>query len=110
MALSTLLASCIKMLTKFTLIIHTFTGLPFTDSARKCFHVMGRHFQDGFITDYASNSVLQLGAYVFSAAVTFSAWAWIDATYGWSSLPQSGASTQAVVFFYLWMFYILFNL
>ena len=56
------LENCFKMLTKFTLIIHTFSGLDFLGSAKKCFGVMGRHFENGFITDYASQAVLQVGA------------------------------------------------
>jgi len=54
------LETCIKMLTKFTTILHVFTGLNFFGSAKKCFGLMSRHFEDGFITDAASTSVLQV--------------------------------------------------
>jgi hypothetical protein len=54
--------------------------------------------------------VLQLGAYVFSAAVMFSTWAWIDTSYGWDTLPSPGASTGTLLIFWLWLFYALFNL
>mmetsp|Transcript_6211 Transcript_6211/g.12908 ORF Transcript_6211/g.12908 Transcript_6211/m.12908 type:complete len:647 (+) Transcript_6211:64-2004(+) len=103
------LENCFKMLTKFTLIIHTFSGLNFFGSAKKCFGVMTRHFENGFITDYASNAVLQLGAYIFSLAITFTAWAWLDEQYGWSTLPSIDNDNNIVIF-YLWLFYILFNL
>jgi len=71
-ALKFCLETYVKMLTKFTLIIHVFTGLNFFDSAKKCFGIMTRHFENGFITDYATTSVLKLGSFVFSIAVTVS--------------------------------------
>ena len=104
------LETCMKMLTKFTLIIHVFTGLNFMDSAKKCFNIMSRHFENGFITDYASVSVLKLGSFVFSMAVTMSCWAWLDDVYHWQTLPQSAGETLDVVIFYLWFFNMLFNL
>jgi len=50
---------------------------------------------------------LQLGAYVFSFCITFTAWAWIDAEYGWSTMPEDG---ESAIGFYLWMVFALWNL
>lgn len=112
--ISYLLETCFKMLTKFTLIIHVFSGLNFLNSAKKCFKLMGRHFEGGFITDYASTTVLQLGCYIFSLGITFAAWAWLDETYNWDTLPDptndGENGTGNAIFFYIWLFYICFNL
>ena len=95
--------TCIKMLTKFTTILHVFTGLDFFASAKKTFGLMTRHFENGFVTHAASTSVISLGAFVFSFAITFTAWAWIDAEYGWSSMPTDG---EGAVIMWLWIFFM----
>ena len=44
-----------------------------------------------------------------SLAITFTAWAWIDEEYGWNTLPSED-NGQPIIIFYLWLFFILFNL
>lgn len=98
----------IKMLTKFTLIIHNFTGLSFWDSAKRCFGVMTRHFQNGAITEAASANVLYLTCWVFSMGVTFIAWAALDGALGLETL---GAADEGVPFevLIIGVGYFLFN-
>ena len=55
---------------------------------------MSRHFTNGFVTEAASNSVLKLGAFVFSVAFAFSTWAWVDEEYNWSTLKSAGGLEQ----------------
>ena len=101
------LATCIKMLTKFTLIIHCFTGESFFGSAKMCFGLMSRHFVNGMVTEATSVSVLKLGSFVFSTAFAFSAWFWVDETYGWNTFEMVG--TWKKIQFFLWIFFLLFN-
>jgi hypothetical protein len=100
-----LIEQLVKMLTKFTLIIHVFSGLPFWASAKKCYHVMTRHFVNGAITEYTSVSVITLGAYVFSIAITFTCWAWLDAEFDWHTLDGMNGNS---VLLYVWFLWILF--
>lgn len=116
-----------KMLTKFTLIIHCFTGASFVESGRLCYHSMKRHFVNGFITDAVSNNVITLGSFVFSLAVTFTAWAWLDGEYGWHTLrlcsddesrdestygddDEDRQCDGAMTLFIIWLFFIAFNI
>jgi len=59
------LYTMIKMLTKFALIIHMFTGLAYFSSAGKCMSIMLRHFEGGVITEVTSKNVLYLSCMVF---------------------------------------------
>jgi hypothetical protein len=72
------LNQCLKMLTKFTLIIHCITGNSFMESAKLTFNVMTRHFVNAFITDSVSATVLALGSFVFAMTITAVGWLWID--------------------------------
>jgi len=99
---------CMKMLTKFTLIIHCFTGQSFVGSAKLCYHVMKRHFVNGFITDAVSVSVLALGSFVGSLLVSMTAWAWIDAEYGFHTISASGEESLNFLF-YVWIVFMFCN-
>jgi hypothetical protein len=79
------LNQCLKMLTKFTLIIHCITGNSFMESAKLTFNVMTRHFVNAFITDSVSATVLALGSFVFAMTITAVGWLWIDEAYGWKT-------------------------
>jgi len=108
--LVTCLNQCLKMLTKFTLIIHCFTGNSFLASAKDCYQVMKRHFTRGFLTDAVSVSVLSLGSFIFSLAVTFVAWGWIDAEFHWHTLtgPDGGEDAAGGIFFF-WLIFMTLN-
>jgi len=100
------LETLIRMLTKFAVILHVFTGLPFIGSAKKVFKIMSRHFKSGFVTELTSQGVLNLGAYVFSIGIAFLAWAWLDDEFNCSTLP-GGRDTTFVI---AWILLGLFNL
>mmetsp|Transcript_17232 Transcript_17232/g.25012 ORF Transcript_17232/g.25012 Transcript_17232/m.25012 type:complete len:330 (+) Transcript_17232:2-991(+) len=103
---------CIGVFTKFSVILHIFTGLPLTNSARKCWSVMSRHFVGGFITEVTSSNVLATGPYVFSIAMTFLTWSWIDDTFGFTTLSDiletEGGSTVAILI--VMIFFMIFIL
>lgn len=84
------LKTLIETLTKFTILVHALTGLPFFASAKSTFGVLKRHFVGAVVTDQVGSNVLRLGAYVFSLAVGFSVWAWVDNVKGWNTLTASG--------------------
>lgn len=106
--------TCFKMLTKFTLILHVFSGLNFFGSAKKCFGLLTRHFEGALVTEVTSRAVLTLGAYVFSIAISFSCWAWIDTEFGWNSLSTASENdeggSEALIRFFGWFFLMMFNL
>mmetsp|Transcript_3733 Transcript_3733/g.4809 ORF Transcript_3733/g.4809 Transcript_3733/m.4809 type:complete len:277 (+) Transcript_3733:2-832(+) len=95
----------VKMFSKFALILHVFTGLPFFASGRKMVKIMSRHFKGGFITELTSQSVLNLGCYVFSIGISLLAWFWFDKTFGTTTLT-SGLNAMLI----LWLIIGLFNL
>ncbi|GMH94619.1 hypothetical protein TL16_g12958 [Triparma laevis f. inornata] len=98
--------TCIKMLTKFSIIIHAFTGLPFIGSAKKCFQIMKRHFVGGFITETSSVAIMKIFSLVMSLTFCFSTWAWVDDLFGWTTLP--GASDDLL--WILWTILAVFNI
>lgn len=99
------LNQCIRMLTKFAVICHVFTGENFIGSARNVFKIMSRHFKGGFITDVTSRGVLELGCYVFSICTWFFAWWWIDERFDCETLTNSPKKIYVI----LWTLFGLFN-
>lgn len=64
----------IQMLTKYSVILHVFTGKPFVGSAKSVFKIMSRHFKGGFVTEVTSKSALTLGSYAFSLGIAMVTW------------------------------------
>jgi len=64
----------IQMLTKYSVILHVFTGKPFVGSAKSVFKIMSRHFKGGFVTEVTSKSALILGSYAFSLGIVMVTW------------------------------------
>jgi hypothetical protein len=83
------LKSCLQMLTKFSLVLHVFTGDTFFGSAKKCFGIMKRHFVGGFITEASSKNIMTIFAYVMAVAFCFSTWAWVDDEFDMVTIPGS---------------------
>mmetsp|Transcript_29154 Transcript_29154/g.32251 ORF Transcript_29154/g.32251 Transcript_29154/m.32251 type:complete len:641 (-) Transcript_29154:112-2034(-) len=72
------LGTLIKMLTKYAVILHVWTGLPFVGSAKKVTKILSRHFKGGFVTEITSQSVLKLASYLFSLSIGILTWFWFD--------------------------------
>lgn len=102
---------CIKMfiimLTKFSVILHVFTGKSWLGSAKKVFKIMKRHFKGGFVTEYASTNVLTLGSYVFSISIFFICWVWMDREFKTETFIGINEDSFLVI---LWVFFGLFNI
>ena len=102
---------CIKMfilmLTKFSVILHVFSGKAWFGSAKKVFSIMKRHFKGGFVTEYASQSVLMLGSYIFSVSIYLIAWVWLDKEFHTETFIDVNDKTIMVI---VWLFFALFNI
>lgn len=95
----------VQMLTKYAVILHVFTGKPFVGSAKSVFAIMSRHFEGGFITEYTSKSVLTLGAYAFSLAISMVSWKWVDDEFDCGTLSKDNDQ----FLFIISIIFILFN-
>ena len=97
----------ILMLTKFSVILHVFSGKSWFGSAKKVFSIMKRHFKGGFVTEYASRSVLMLGSYIFSISIYLIAWVWLDKEFHTETFIDVNDETILVI---VWLFFALFNI
>lgn len=97
------IATVLKMLTKFAVILHVWTGLPFVGSAKKVFKIMSRHFKGGFVTEVTSEGVLRLASFVFSLCVALLTWTWLDKKFDTDTLPGGSDATFVIA-------YVLFGL
>jgi len=96
----------IKALSKFSVIIHSFTGLSFVTSGKKAVDILKRNFANGFITEYCSRSVIWFGAYFFSFCVFFITWIWFDDELDTETGPSHVANSPGV----FWCTIIVFSL
>jgi len=76
--IGTCFQTCVQMLTKFSIILHVFTGQGFFQSGKSMYKIMCRHFKGGFVTEVTSKSVLEFTSYVFAAGITMLTWRWVN--------------------------------
>merc|ERR1712045_641475 len=76
--IGTCFQTCVQMLTKFSIILHVFTGQGFFQSGKSMYKIMCRHFKGGFVTEVTSKSVLEFSSYVFAAGITILTWRWVN--------------------------------
>ena len=100
---------CVKSLSKFAVVVHTFTGLPFCESGSKSIKILQRHFANGFVTEYSSRSVIWLGAYVFSIGTFLFSWWWLDEALNTNTGPAHVASAGAI-FWIAFILFLIFNM
>lgn len=100
----------IQMLTKYAVILHTFTGNAFVPSGKDAFGILSRHFVGGFVTEVSSQSVLTLASYAFSFGITMLTWIWIDDRFDCQSFPSNAEDGNSTGMFILYTFFVLFNL
>lgn len=106
----TCIKSVIQMLTKYAVILHTFTGNDFVSSGKDAFGILSRHFVGGFVTEVSSQSVLHLASYAFSYGITIICWIWIDDRFDCQSFPSNTEDGNSTGMFILYTFLVLFNL
>jgi len=95
--------SCIQTLTRFATISHAFTGKGLFDSASLAFGVLRRNFVGAFVNDWVGTAVVKSGAWLFSLALGFIAWAWIDSVNGWTTLSLVSTNPFPDVIYYLFL-------
>lgn len=105
---SNCVSSIVKTFTKFSVILHVFTGKNFLESAKSAFKILSRHFVGGYVTDATSKSVLFLGSYAFSIGLGMAAWAWLDDRFDCGTLSGQDGTGQAYLI--LWVIAIMFNI
>ena len=102
--------TCIQMLTKFSLILHVFTGDTFFGSAKKCYGIMKRHFVGGFITEASSKQIMTMFSYIMAFAFCFATWAWVDEEFNWKTIPGTSDDAMWVLWALLASFCIYYPL
>lgn len=95
----------VTMFTKFTIIIHVFTGESFMPSARNVCKILKRHFKGGFVTELTSKSVLTLGSYAFSLAIAFVSWKWIDDEFECGTLNKDTGYNSLYILYIILIFF-----
>ncbi len=90
------------VLTKFSVVIHAFTGKSLIDSGKHCYQIMNRRFIGGFVTEISSHSVLWTTAIIFSIITSTISWGWIDAAFDCTSFKDH---TYILIFIILGLFF-----
>jgi hypothetical protein len=104
----------IMSLTRFCVIAHSLTGLSMTGSSSKAFGVLKRNFVGGFITSRMGTVSLKAAAFLFSLALGFASWAWLDASTGIPTLQLlndaflSNGNSSGVLYFAALVYFYLF--
>mmetsp|Transcript_16846 Transcript_16846/g.32915 ORF Transcript_16846/g.32915 Transcript_16846/m.32915 type:complete len:638 (+) Transcript_16846:95-2008(+) len=88
--------------TRFALLAHIFTSRGFCTSASAAYRTMGRRGTvGGYIVAQAGESVVTMGAYVFSLVVGMAAWEYVDKIEGYDTLNTTSHNVYGEVLFYL---------
>lgn len=90
------------VLTKFSVVIHAFTGKSLIDSGKHCYQIMNRRFIGGFVTEISSHSVLWTTAIIFSIITSTISWGWIDVAFDCTSFKDQ---TYVLIFIILGLFF-----
>jgi len=104
---SSCLNGVVKMLTKFCVILHVFTGNSTIPSAKSVYKILSRHFKGGFVTEVTSRSVLSLASYAFSVGLAMATWAWVDDRFNCNSFISVDGTAEAYLI--VWVLVMLFN-
>ena len=99
----------IVAITRMCTVVHVFTGASFCVCKVKTMALLKRNFVGGVTTEVVGKMVFFLGGFVFSAAISLSAWAWYEAEYAGVNLLTGGGGGQRKWEIYLWMFGIFFG-
>lgn len=101
--------TCLEAITRYAMIVHVLTAKPFCDSVKDTYDLIKRRFCGALVVDSAGHDTLVLGAYVFSLAVGFSAWAWIDSNHGWDTLGHVPTPDMEWLVYVVLVFYAILS-
>mmetsp|Transcript_12558 Transcript_12558/g.17408 ORF Transcript_12558/g.17408 Transcript_12558/m.17408 type:complete len:493 (-) Transcript_12558:44-1522(-) len=104
-----LLESCAVTATRFALIAHLFRAKNFWDSARSAYRTMeSRGVVGGYVVGQAGESVVTMGAYVFSLIVGLLVWEYVDAVEELGTMDHFASSvTKQILFYFLFILYLI---
>jgi hypothetical protein len=75
--------------TKFSVVLHAFTGKSFQESGQRCHEIMRRRFVGGYITEINSHSVLWLSSVFFSIFAMLISWDWMNKAFHCNSFDNA---------------------
>jgi hypothetical protein len=99
--LCNILSTLVMMFTKYSVVLHVFTGSPFTKSAKSVFKILSRHFKGGFVTAETSKSLLNLGAYSFSILLGMVTWWMVDDRFDCQTFENRESDWYLLIYFLL---------
>jgi hypothetical protein len=102
------LSTVVRMFTKFSVILHVFTGQPFVGSAKSVFKILSRHFKGGFVTEVTSRSVLTFGSYAFSIGIAMISWKWIDDEFDCGTLNKDSVGQMQFILYFIMLFFSIY--
>jgi hypothetical protein len=102
------LSTVVRMFTKFSVILHVFTGQPFVGSAKSVFKILSRHFKGGFVTEVTSRSVLTFGSYAFSIGIAMISWKWIDDEFECGTLNKDSVGQMQFILYFIMLFFSIY--
>eukprot|EP00941_MAST-03F_sp_MAST-3F-sp1_P002606 g2606.t1 len=102
-------SKCVEAFGRFAVIFHAITGDSFCKSSYRSFKMLKTHLEGALVTSFAGESVITFGAYFFSIAMGFGAWAWFDQEMDYETLnPKSWAKhSEALFWVFLFIFFLL---
>eukprot|EP00927_Polykrikos_kofoidii_P053238 TRINITY_DN4751_c0_g1_i2.p1 TRINITY_DN4751_c0_g1~~TRINITY_DN4751_c0_g1_i2.p1 ORF type:complete len:623 (-),score=110.90 TRINITY_DN4751_c0_g1_i2:152-1951(-) len=77
-----MIESCIRTMTRYMLIAHTFHGGDFLTTGKNAWTLLSSRLGDAAVNDTIASAVLNLSTSLFSVAFAFLAWAWLDEALG----------------------------
>lgn len=96
-------------ITRMCTVVHVFTGDSFCQAKDRTFALLKRNFVGGVATETISKMLFNTAGWLFSVALTCSAWAWYEASdaNGGGVKVLTGGKGGAQL--YLWLFLMLFG-
>eukprot|EP00927_Polykrikos_kofoidii_P053237 TRINITY_DN4751_c0_g1_i1.p1 TRINITY_DN4751_c0_g1~~TRINITY_DN4751_c0_g1_i1.p1 ORF type:complete len:657 (-),score=116.51 TRINITY_DN4751_c0_g1_i1:104-1972(-) len=111
-----MIGSCIRTMTRYMLIAHTFHGGDFLTTGKNAWTLLSSRLGDAAVNDTIASGVLNLSTSLFSVAFGFIAWAWLDEALGvgilvhvTDSAAESASSDILFVFLVLFMAIFVLN-
>jgi hypothetical protein len=97
----------LKMMTKFCLIFHCFTGDAFYSSAKNAVKLLKKAGLFGLVLETAAINTFQVIKFFLSIAVGVACWSWMDSMYGFNVFADSSMEVVKYVFLVLFAVFML---
>ena len=100
--LQTIIISC----TRLNTVVHCFTNESFCGSGKRTYALLKRNFVNAMATEWVSESVIALGVWAFSSAITAVAWAWYEDALPGANILTGGGGSKLIFYFLVLMFFV----